>query len=126
MPMNTPGRYPYQSAIDAYGNGGFRFADMSHKGSILCLPGGMIAWEPAEGEPAGDPLLQALRAEAPLPGSLILGTGARLVLPGPSLRRSLLDLGVTLEAMDTGAAVRTYNIMFGEGRDVGAALVAVG
>lgn len=30
--------YPYQVPIDAYGNGGFRFADMSHKGSLLCLP----------------------------------------------------------------------------------------
>ena len=26
------GSYPYQVPIDAYGNGGFRFADMSHRG----------------------------------------------------------------------------------------------
>ena len=29
----VPGRF----AIDAYGRGGFRFADMSHRGSILAL-----------------------------------------------------------------------------------------
>ena len=35
----VPGRAP----IDAYGNGGFRFADMSHRGSILALPSGIKA-----------------------------------------------------------------------------------
>ncbi len=35
-----PGRYPF----DAYGNGGFRFADMSHRGSLLALPSGIRAW----------------------------------------------------------------------------------
>ena len=29
---------PQGAAIDAYGKGGFRFAGMSHRGSILCLP----------------------------------------------------------------------------------------
>jgi uncharacterized protein len=37
-------RYPYPAPIDAYGNGGFRFAGMSHRGSILCLPTGIHAW----------------------------------------------------------------------------------
>ena len=38
------GFYPRQVPIDAYGNGGFRFAGLSHRGSLLCLPGGMFAW----------------------------------------------------------------------------------
>ena len=37
-------RYPGLAPIDAYGNGGFRFAQMSHRGSILCLPSGIYAW----------------------------------------------------------------------------------
>lgn len=32
--------FPGRAPIDAYGNGGFRFAEMSHRGSILCLPSG--------------------------------------------------------------------------------------
>ena len=36
-----PGRVP----IDAYGNGGFRFADMSHRGSLMCLPSGIYGWD---------------------------------------------------------------------------------
>ena len=39
-------RYPGRAPIDAYGNGGFRFAEMSHRGSILCLPSGIYAWSP--------------------------------------------------------------------------------
>ena len=38
--QHFPGRAP----IDAYGNGGFRFAGMSHRGSILCLPSGIHGW----------------------------------------------------------------------------------
>ncbi len=40
--------FPGRAPIDAYGNGGFRFADMSHRGSILCLPSGIYGWEPAD------------------------------------------------------------------------------
>jgi simple sugar transport system permease protein len=35
-------RYPARVPIEAYGNGGFRFAGMSHRGSILALPGGYV------------------------------------------------------------------------------------
>src|SRR5580658_2253114 len=34
---------PHPAAIDSYGNGGFRFGGMSHRGSLLCLPGGVWA-----------------------------------------------------------------------------------
>ena len=37
--------FPGRPTVDAYGNGGFRFAGMSHRGSLLCLPSGMHAWE---------------------------------------------------------------------------------
>ena len=50
--------YPGRAPIDAYGNGGFRFADMSHRGSILCLPTGIYAWaavSPAKAQPPGMP-----------------------------------------------------------------------
>ena len=35
---------PHPAPIEAYGNGGFRFAGMSHRGSLLCLPSGIWAW----------------------------------------------------------------------------------
>src|SRR5499433_3517552 len=44
--MNESSRHlPNPAPIDAYGNGGFRFAGMSHRGSLLCLPSGIYAWD---------------------------------------------------------------------------------
>ncbi len=54
---------------------------------------------------------------------LLLGTGARLRFPHPSLTRSLVDARIGLEVMDLGALCRTYNILASEGRKVGAAVL---
>jgi uncharacterized protein len=123
---SAPARFPGRAPIDAYGNGGFRFADMSHRGSILCLPSGIYAWEPASAEALDAEAFAIVFAEQPKPGLLLLGTGAHQVMPGAELRRAFVQAGVALEAMDTGAAARTYNVLLAEGRPVGAALIAVG
>lgn len=121
--MNSPSaRFPRQAPIDAYGNGGFRFAGMSHRGSILCLPSGIHAWEPAH--PLDVASLAPALAEKDRLGLLILGTGRRQERPAAELRHAFAQAGVSLEAMDTGAACRTYNVLLAEGRPVGAALVA--
>jgi uncharacterized protein len=121
--MKSPSaRFPRQAPIDAYGNGGFRFAGMSHRGSILCLPSGVHAWEPAH--PLDVASLAPALAEKDRLGLLILGTGRRQELPAAELRHAFAQAGVSLEAMDTGAACRTYNVLLAEGRPVGAALVA--
>ena len=123
--MTSPARYPGRAPIDDYGNGGFRFAEMSHRGSILCLPSGIYAWpptHPGEIEPAA--LAPAL-AERDALGVLLLGTGRRQEMPDAEVRRAFVDAGVALEVMDTGAACRTYNVLLAEGRAAGAALLAV-
>ena len=55
----------------------------------------------------------------------LLGTGPRFEMVPPDLRGELLTAGLTVEAMDTGAACRTYNVLLAEGRAVAAALIAV-
>ena len=122
--MNPPpARFPGRAPIEAYGNGGFRFAGMSHRGSILCLPSGISAWEPAY--PLDASSLAPALAEKEALGLLILGTGRLPELPASDLRRTFAEAGVSLEAMDTGAACRTYNVLLAEGRAVGAALIAI-
>jgi uncharacterized protein len=118
-----PARLPGQVPIEAYGNGGFRFAGMSHRGSILSLPSGVRAWEPAL--PLDAQSLAPVLAEGKALALLVLGTGARHEPPAAQVRRALAEAGVALESMDTGAACRTYNVLLAEGRPVGAALVAV-
>ena len=118
-------RYPGRAPIDAYGNGGFRFAEMSHRGSILCLPSGIHAWQPALPADITTPALAAALAEKDALGVLLLGTGQRQVFPDAAVREAFAAAGIALEAMDTGAAARTYNVLLAEGRPVGAALIAV-
>ena len=121
----APACYPGRAAIDAYGNGGFRFAGMSHRGSILCLPSGIYAWAPARPEEISlDSLALALREREAL-ALMLLGTGGSGVLPAPELRQGFAALGLALESMDTGAAARTYNVLLAEARPVAAALIAV-
>ena len=117
----VPGRYP----IDAYGNGGFRFADMSHRGSLLCMPNGMWAW-PVHGR--DDLSAQALQPFLDGAGDLdfvIVGTGRDPWLLPDSVRAPFRAAQLSLDAMTTGAAVRTYNVMVAEGRRIGAGLIAV-
>jgi uncharacterized protein len=118
-------RYPGRAPIDAYGNGGFRFAEMSHRGSILCLPSGIYAWSPTHPDELAPAAFAPAFAEKDALGLLLLGTGRRQELPGRELRRAFAEAGVALEAMDTGAACRTYNVLLAEGRPAGAALLAV-
>jgi uncharacterized protein len=124
MTTATP-RYPGRAPIDAYGNGGFRFAEMSHRGSILCLPSGVYAWQPGSPDEIEADALAPVLAERDALDLLLLGTGRRSQLPGAEVRRAFGAAGVALEVMDTGAACRTYNVLLGEGRPVGAALLAV-
>jgi uncharacterized protein len=120
-----PAFYPRRAPIDAYGNGGFRFAEMSHRGSILILPSGIYAWNVANaGEIDADALASAL-AQAGTMRLLLVGTGPTQVFCLADLRSRFADAGIGLECMATGAAARTYNVLLAEGRDVGAALIAV-
>lgn len=54
---------------------------------------------------------------------LLLGTGRQLRFPDADQLASLVSLGIGYEVMDTPAACRTYNILAGEGRKVGAAII---
>ena len=117
--------FPGRSPVDAYGNGGFRFADMSHRGSILCLPSGVHGWQPINPLSLDASDFARVLAEASGIEILLVGTGRDLrPLSGP-LRLSLKEAGISSDPMSTGAAVRTYNVLLAEDRAVAAALIAV-
>lgn len=118
-------RYPYQAPIDAYGNGGFRFADMSHRGSILCLPTGIHAWDVPDATALTLADFASVLALANEVTFLLLGTGATQVWPLPDIRQAFAQSRIALEPMNTGAAARTYNVLLAEKRPVAAALIAV-
>ena len=117
--------FPRSAPIEAYGKGGFAFADMSHRGSLLCLPHGIWAWDVAAPEQIDKYSLERVFAAANAIDTLIVGTGTKVWLPPAELRSALRAVQVVLDAMQTGPAIRTYNIMLGERRRVAAALIAV-
>lgn len=119
------GHYPYQATIDAYGDGGFRFAEMSHRGSLICLPSGMYAWDV---ETAGDVTIDSLARVIENAGDidvLLIGLGSDIAALSPDIRSALRAKSVIVEAVSTGSAIRTYNVLLAENRAVGAALISV-
>jgi uncharacterized protein len=123
--LNSRAHLPQQVPIEAYGNGGFRFGGMSHKGSILCLPSGIWEWPVTTMDGLDRAALAEilrLREEISL---FFLGTGATLVPLPREVRAAFDEAGLWLEVMDTGAAARTYNVLLAEGRPIAAALIAV-
>jgi len=119
------GRLPTPVAIESYGRGGFRFGGMSHRGSLLCLPSGMRAWDPGTPPVFDETTLAEVFAEASAIDICLIGTGAGLVPIGDALRWRFRDARISADPMATGHALRTWNVLLAEGRRVAAALVAV-
>ena len=117
--------FPGRAPIDAYGNGGFRFADMSHRGSLLCLPSGIHGWNYPEGLALTVEALSMVLDEADDIEVLLVGTGPEIRPLPQALKTALKARGISSDPMSTGAAVRTYNVMLSESRAVAAALIAV-
>jgi len=57
------------------------------------------------------------------PEIILLGTGRKQRFPNIELLTSLLQSGIAIEVMETGAACRTFNVLLGERRAVVAALL---
>src|SRR5262245_47874325 len=113
--------------VESYGGGRFRVSGQSMDGSILVFPDRTLSWPLAAIEEFDEtrlaPVIEAGRAgEVDL---LLIGCGAHMAMVPPRLRQMLREAGVIAEAMDTGAACRTYNVLMAEGRRVCAVLIAV-
>jgi uncharacterized protein len=116
---------PRSAPIEAYGDGGFAFAGMSHRGSLLCLPDAIWAWPVESPEQIDRTALARIFEQTRGIDTLIIGTGTGVWLAPAPLREALRAVSIVLDTMQTGPAIRTYNIMIGERRRVAAALIAV-
>jgi uncharacterized protein len=118
--------FPRLAPIEAYGKGGFTFAGMSHRGSLLCLPSGIWAWPATKPSEITESTLALVFAEANDIGLFLLGVGQDAWDMPTSLRRRFQELKLTLEVTRTGIAVSTFNLLLEERRRVAAGLLAVG
>jgi uncharacterized protein len=113
-----------KQVIQGYGPGKFRVSGRVLEGAILIRPDSVRPWE-ATATAALTPDDFAPLFEGVPVAILLLGCGVVVSPPPSGLRKALREKGVVLEVMDTGAAVRTYNVLLTEGRDVAAALLPV-
>jgi uncharacterized protein len=111
--------------IDGYGNGGFRVSGESFTGSIQLLSDGVVIPWTADVAALTPDSFDAVLAVSPPPEILLVGCGRRAVFIPPPVRQRLREAGIVVDAMNTGAACRTYNVLVGESRRVAAVLVAV-
>jgi uncharacterized protein len=114
-----------RQVIEAYGDGIFRVSGALHHGSVLVFVDRTLAWPVSDmSEISLESLVPVAQAE-PRVEVLLLGCGAAAALVPKALREALRAEGVVVEAMDTSAACRTFNLLMAENRRAAAALIAV-
>ena len=113
-----------RQVVDSYGRNGFHVSGVAYEGAILVTAEATVAW------PVGSLAEVTLDSFGALFGRgieiLLLGCGARMTPVSPALRSALKAKGIVVDAMDTGAACRTYNVLVAEERRVAAALLPAG
>jgi uncharacterized protein len=111
-----------RQVIERYGESGFRVAGVIYRGSVLVFPDRTLSWSAVS---ASDVTWESLAPIIEHGGVqiLLLGLGRVMRAMPPKLRNALHAASIVLEAMDTGAACRTYNVLVAEDRHVVAALL---
>ena len=113
-----------KQVVESYGDWQFKVSGQQFQGSVLVLPDRSEAWPVTRFEDITAESLKTV-SETGAVEVLLLGCGPRMLMIPQELRAAMREKGVALEAMDTGAACRTYNVLLSEGRTVGAALIAI-
>lgn len=104
--------------VDGYGPGFFRIGGQVREGAVMILPTGVSGWEGYDDTTAFE--VAAARIDV-----LLVGTGAEIAHVPPAFRQRLEAAGVGLEIMASPQACRTYNVLLGEGRRIGLAMLPV-
>lgn len=110
--------FPDARPIDGYGPGFFRVGGEAIKGAICVSVAGVAAWSGYEDTGT----LTALAEEIDV---LFIGTGGETTHVPKEFRAALEAAGLGVEAMNSPAACRTYNVLVSEGRRVAVALLPV-
>jgi len=114
-----------QQLINGYGDGGFRVSGQRYEGNILIFPEATKVWDIDAIEKLSLDHLNDVMAADPKVEILLIGCGENMAFVEEDIRNAFRANGTTIDSMDTGAAVRTYNVLLLEGRRVAVALIAV-
>ncbi len=121
----TPQTAAGRQIVQRYGPSGFVVSGERYTGSIILLAERTVPWAVASFDELDEPRLDEVAEIAAGCEILLLGTGPSAQLLKAAARRRLRDAGIVVDAMDTGAACRTFNILQAEDRAVAAALIGL-
>jgi len=108
--------------VTGIGPGWVRIGAIEYRESLVLTPEAIATgWAPS----GFDGLAEAdfVHLLSYKPEVVLFGAGSAIRFPHPRLIRALTETRIGLEAMDTPAACRTFNILAAEGRAVVAALL---
>jgi uncharacterized protein len=117
---------PSLAPIESYRGGGFRFAGLSHRGALLCVPDGMWASAVTAPQEIDEATLRLVFDCAPPVELCVIGAGRDPWMVPPGLRFRAREAGFSIEGMTTPAAVHTFNILVDEKRRFAALLIPLG
>lgn len=123
--MEAPKLTEAHSLITGYGNGQFTIGGQKYTGSVLVQAGEVTAWPVSSVQELSLASLDSILRHAGELDVLLIGCGPHAAMIAPDIRQAFKVQGISIDAMDTGAACRTYNILLSEARRVAAALIAV-
>ncbi len=104
-------------SIQAYGPDSITINQREYRGSLVLSPDRLIEhWPVRDLEDLNEATLACVFELQP--DVVLLGTGSRQRFPTPDLWRLFAERQLGMEAMDTGALCRTFNILAAEGRAV--------
>jgi len=113
---------PATNVVTASGPGWVRVGATEYRHNVVLLPDAIVeGWAPDGFDALTERDFASLLLHRP--ELVLLGTGERQRFPHPKLLQALAAAHVGVEAMDTRAACRTFNILVAEERRVAAALV---
>lgn len=111
-------------SIKAHGEGWVQLMQERIEQSVILSSGGLKElWHCASFEQLGAEDLERVAQLGSQAQVILLGTGRKNRFPPPAWLKPFVQYQLGVEAMDTAAACRTYNVLVGEGRKVVAALI---
>lgn len=111
--------------IQSYGPGRFTIDGTAYEGPVLVFPDRVEAWNVTDFASLTSDSFAAVRAAVPAIEVVLLGCGPKQLFLPAHLRTGKQVLGFAIDAMETGAACRTFNVLLTEDRRVCAALLPV-
>ena len=114
-----------RQTVQSYGIGRFKVSQIEYESSVIVLPLRTLSWGVKALNDINFQNLAPVLEDNPPIDILLIGCGKSMQLLPRDFSDRWRQNSIAVDAMDTGAACRTYNILSAEGRRVAAALVAL-